>query len=124
MDGARIDKWLWAVRLFKTRSLATEACKANRILIGDVPIKPSREIRVGELVWIKRPPVVYRFRVLALPANRLPAKEVEAYREDITPPEELLKLDMATSGAFAVRDRGTGRPTKKERRDLEELLSL
>ncbi len=123
MEGARIDKWLWAVRLFKTRSLAAEACKANRVLIGGQPVKPSREVRVGEVVALKRMPVVYSFRVLALTGNRLPAKEVEAYRADITPPEELRKLDLAHAGAFAVRDRGAGRPTKKERRDLEDLFS-
>lgn len=122
-EGVRIDKWLWSVRLFKTRSDAAEACKSNRVLVNGVTVKPAREVRVGEVVSVKKIPVVYSFRILELVANRQPAKNVPRYIEDVTPPEELLKLEMARAGAFAVRDRGTGRPTKKERRDIEELLS-
>ncbi len=122
-EGVRIDKWLWSVRLFKTRSDAAEACKSNRVLIDGKPIKPSREVRVGEVVSIRKMPVVYSFRILELVANRQPAKNIPRYIEDITPQEELLKLEMARAGAFAVRDRGMGRPTKKERRDIEELLA-
>lgn len=122
-DGVRIDKWLWAVRLFKTRSAAAEACKNNRVMVNGATVKPSRELRTGEVVAVRRMPVVYSFRVLELVANRQPARNVGRYIEDVTPPEELLKLEMARAGAFAVRDRGMGRPTKKDRRDIEELLA-
>lgn len=122
-DGVRIDKWLWAVRLFKTRSAAAEACKNNRVMVNGATVKPSRELRTGEVVTVRRMPVVYSFRVLELVANRQPARNVGRYIEDVTPPEELLKLEMARAGAFAVRDRGMGRPTKKDRRDIEELLA-
>lgn len=122
-EGVRIDKWLWSVRLFKTRSDAAEACKSNRVLVNGVTVKPAREVKVGEVVSVKKMPVVYSFRILELVANRQPAKNVPRYMEDVTPPEELLKLEMARAGAFAVRDRGAGRPTKKERRDMEELLA-
>lgn len=122
-EGVRIDKWLWAVRLFKTRSDAAEACKSNRVLVNGTTVKPAREVRPGEVVSVKKMPVVYSFRVLELVANRQPAKNVPRYIEDVTPPEELMKLEMARAGAFAVRDRGMGRPTKKDRRDIEELIS-
>ncbi|MDE5944778.1 MAG: RNA-binding S4 domain-containing protein [Rikenella sp.] len=122
-DGVRIDKWLWAVRLFKTRSAAAEACKNNRVLVNGAVVKPSREVRTGEVVAVRRMPVVYSFRVLELVANRQPARNIGRYIEDVTPPEELIKLEMARAGAFAVRDRGMGRPTKKDRRDIEELLA-
>lgn len=122
MAGARIDKWLWAVRLFKTRGLAAEACKANRVLVNGAAVKPSREIKIGDEVSVKRLPVLYSFRVLELVTNRQPAKNVTIYRQDITPPEELAKLEMMAAGAFGVRDRGMGRPTKKDRRDIEEML--
>lgn len=122
-DGVRIDKWLWAVRLFKTRSDAAEACKSNRVTVNGATVKPAREVRVGEVVSVRRMPVVYSFRVLELVANRQPAREVPRYIEDVTPADELAKLEMARAGAFAVRDRGMGRPTKKERRDIEELLA-
>lgn len=122
-EGVRVDKWLWSVRLFKTRSEAAEACKSNRVLVNGVTVKPAREVKAGEVVSVKKMPVVYSFRILELVANRQPAKNVPRYIEDVTPAEELLKLEMARAGAFAVRDRGTGRPTKKERRDIEELFS-
>lgn len=122
-EEVRIDKWLWSVRLFKTRSDAAEACKSNRVLVNGVTVKPAREVKVGEVVSVKKMPVVYSFRIIELVANRQPAKNVPRYMEDVTPPEELLKLEMARAGAFAVRDRGAGRPTKKERRDMEELLA-
>lgn len=118
----RIDKWLWAVRLFKTRSAAAEACKANRVLVNGITVKPSRDVRVGEVVAVRKMPVVYSFKVLELVSNRLPAREVARFVANVTPPEELAKLELAQAGAFAVRDRGMGRPTKKERRDIEELM--
>lgn len=121
-EGVRIDKWLWSVRLFKTRSDAAEACKGNRVLVNGATVKPSREVRAGEVVSVRKMPVVYSFRILEPVANRQPAKNVPRYIEDVTPQEELDKLELARAGAFAVRDRGMGRPTKKERRDIEELL--
>lgn len=121
-EGVRIDKWLWSVRLFKTRSDAAEACRGNRVLVNGTAVKPAREVRTGEVVSVRRMPVVYSFRILELVATRQPAKNVPRYIEDVTPPEELDKLELARAGAFAVRDRGMGRPTKKERRDIEELL--
>lgn len=121
-EGVRIDKWLWSVRLFKTRSDAAEACRSNRVLVNGTAVKPSREVRAGEVVSVRKMPVVYSFRILELVSNRQPAKNVSRYIEDVTPPEEIGKLEMARAGAFAVRGRGMGRPTKKERRDIEELL--
>ncbi len=112
-EGIRIDKWLWAVRLFKTRGDAAEACRSNRVTVNGATVKPSREVRTGEVVSVRKMPVVYR----------QPARNVSRYIEDVTPQSELDKLEMARAGAFAVRDRGMGRPTKKERRDIEELLA-
>lgn len=122
-EGVRIDKWLWAVRLFKTRGDVAEACRSNRVTVNGATVKPSREVRAGEVVAVRKMPVVYSFRILELVANRQPARNVPRYIEDVTPQSELDKLEMARAGAFAVRDRGMGRPTKKERRDIEELLA-
>ena len=119
----RIDKWLWCVRLFKTRSTAAEACKAGRVLVNDMPAKPSREVRPGDEVSVRRMPAVYRFRVLDTPRGRQPAREVPNYMADITPPEELEKVKIASMGrGFMQRDRGAGRPTKRERREIDDLL--
>lgn len=120
--SCRIDKWLWSVRLFKTRTDAAEACKSNRVLVNGSTVKASREVRIGDEIAVRKMPVIYRYRVLELLSNRQPAKNVPIYMLDITPPEELAKLEMSALGAFAQRDRGMGRPTKKERRDIEELL--
>lgn len=122
MAGVRIDKWLWAVRLFKTRPDAVQAIKNNRVMINDAPVKPGREVKVGDQISVRKLPVVYRFRVLDVVANRQPAKLVAQYREDITPPEELQKLEMMAAGAYGMRDRGMGRPTKKERREMDDWL--
>jgi ribosome-associated heat shock protein Hsp15 len=116
----RADKFLWAVRLFKTRSLATEACKKGRILIDDIEIKPSRTVKKGDLIILKKPPLNYRYRVVDYPKNRVSAKLVENFIEDLTSEEELAKLEMGDS-FFIKRDRGTGRPTKKERRFIDKL---
>ena len=116
----RIDKWLWAVRIYKTRSLATEACKKGRILILDQAVKPSRLLRPGDLVQVKKPPVVYTYKVLGLLGKRLSASAVKEYVENLTPEEELDKLKVKDS-FFISRDRGTGRPTKKERRIIDKL---
>lgn len=118
----RLDKYLWAVRIFKTRSDAAEAIRNNRVLVNDACCKPSREVKVGDEIAVKKMPVVYRYRVLDLLTSRQPAKNVPAYCLNITPQEELDKLSAPRETIFVFRDRGTGRPTKKERRDLDSLM--
>lgn len=117
----RIDKWLWAVRLFKTRSIAIEACKKGRISIKGVTIKPSRMIKIGDVIDVKRPPITYSFEVLNLTENRMGAKLVPDFMKDVTSPSQLEILEMSKVSGFVDRARGTGRPTKKDRRDLEQF---
>jgi ribosome-associated heat shock protein Hsp15 len=117
----RIDKWLWAVRIFKTRTIALEACKKNRITVNDALAKPSRMIRIGDVISVRKPPVTYSFKVLALTSNRIGAKLVPEYVENITPPEQYEILNLQKISGFVDRAKGTGRPTKKERRDLDEF---
>ncbi len=121
-DKVRIDKWLWAVRVFKTRSDAAEACRNNRVTINDAYTKPSRDVKPGDIVTVKKLPVTWSFRVLEPISNRQPAKNVALYAENITPAEELEKLNVPRETIFIQRDRGTGRPTKKERRELDDLM--
>ena len=118
----RLDKWLWAVRVFKTRSDAADACRTNRVLVNDSYAKPSREVKVGDVISVKKMPVVYQYRVVELVSSRQPAKNVPLYAADITPQSELDKLNVPRETIFIVRDRGTGRPTKKERRELDSLM--
>lgn len=118
----RIDKWLWAVRVFKTRSDAADACRTNRVLVNGGYCKPSREVRAGDVITVKRTLITYTYRVLELVSNRQPAKNVAQYAENITPKEELDKLNVPKETIFISRDRGTGRPTKKERRDIDSLM--
>lgn len=122
MAETRIDKWLWAVRIYKTRSDAADACRSNRVLVNDAYIKPSRDIKAGDIVSVKKMPVTYSFRVLDMVSSRQPAKNVPMYVENITPKSELDKLNVPRETVFVRRDRGMGRPTKKERRDIEELM--
>lgn len=117
----RADKWLWAVRLFKTRSQSAEACRKGRVTIGDIAIKPSRLLNEGDIISIRRPPSVYTYRVLRTVEKRLPAKLVSGYMEDITPEEEKEKAVHKNLLVFARRERGSGRPTKRERRDIDKL---
>lgn len=117
----RIDKWLWAVRLFKTRSIAIEACKKGRITIKGITIKPSRMIKVGDVIEVRRAPVTYSFEVLSLTENRMGAKLVPDFMKDVTPASQLEILEMSKVSGFVDRARGTGRPTKKDRRDLEQF---
>ncbi len=116
----RIDKYLWAVRLFKTRTLATEACKKGRVTVEEMPAKPSRSVTTNDVIQVKKMPVVYSYRVKDPIDKRVGAKIVKDYVENITPEEELNKLDMEDN-FFIKRDRGAGRPTKKERRLLDDL---
>ena len=119
----RIDKWVWAMRIFKTRTVAADACKKGRVMIGDTPVKPSRTVKVGDIVKVRKPPVTYSFRVLALTENRLGAKLVPDYLENITPKSELDMLDMVKISGFVDRRKGLGRPTKREGRQLEDFTS-
>jgi len=116
----RIDKFLWSVRIFKTRALATEACKKGKVLIDSIPVKASRLAKQGDILEIKKPPVVYSYIVRDFPKSRTSAKLVNEFLQDITSPEELKKLEINES-FFVKRDRGTGRPTKKDRRTIDNL---
>jgi ribosome-associated heat shock protein Hsp15 len=118
----RIDKWLWAVRLFKTRTLATEACKKGKVIIQNVQVKPSRNVKVGDVVSIKRNPFLFSFKVLALSENRMNAKLVPDFLLNVTTADQLEQIEMAKLAGNMGRDRGAGRPTKKERRDLEDFI--
>ena len=120
-NEVRIDKWLWAVRLFKTRSIAIEACKKGRVSIKGVTIKPSRSIKVGDVIEVRRPPVTYSFEVLNLSENRMGAKLVPEFMKDVTSASQLEILEMSKVSGFVDRSRGTGRPTKKDRRELDQF---
>ena len=119
----RIDKWLWAVRIFKTRTIATEAIKKGRVAVGDsaVPVKPSKMLKVGDTVNVRKPPVTYSFRVLALTENRLGAKLVPEYMENITPQSQYDLLEVDKISGFIDRRKGLGRPTKREGRELSKF---
>lgn len=119
----RIDKWLWAMRIFKTRTIATEACKKGRITVGDAGIvaKPSRMISVGEVIHVRKSPVTYSFRVRALTENRLGAKLVPEYMENITPQDQYDLLEVVKISGFVDRRKGLGRPTKREGRELAKF---
>ena len=121
-EDIRIDKWLWAVRIFKSRSDAAEACRMNRVMLNGSYCKPSREIKEGDVVSVRKLPVTYTYRVKDIVSNRQPAKNVPLYAENITPAEELAKLNIPRETVFITRDRGTGRPTKKERREIDALM--
>jgi ribosome-associated heat shock protein Hsp15 len=121
-SSARIDKWLWMVRIYKTRSLATEECKKGRVRLNDSEIKPSREICAGNIITVRKPPVTYSYVVKDIPKSRVGAKLVNEYLDNITPQEELDKLTPGFMAFQGYRQRGTGRPTKKERRTLDEVL--
>lgn len=119
----RIDKWLWTMRIFKTRSIATEECKKGRVLFCGTSVKPSFTVTTGMTIQVKKPPIVYTYNIIDLTENRVGAKELSRFMIDVTPASELKLLEdirLATSGE---RDRGTGRPTKKERRDIEDFLN-
>lgn len=120
-ESKRIDKWLWEVRVFKTRNQASIACRAGKLRIDGQLVKPSRELHPGNLVTYHQPPIIRTFQVLDFPANRVGAKLVPAYMLELTPAEEFLKLKMIKETNFEYRERGIGRPTKRQRRDLEQL---
>lgn len=120
--GVRADKFVWAVRLAKTRSDAADALKGGRVLVNGTQIKPSRDIVVGDVIGVKRMPAIFSFKVIALSDKRVGAKLVPTLLEDITPEGELEKLALARLSTVGERDRGTGRPTKRDRRELDEFL--
>ena len=120
-EQARIDKWLWAVRIYKTRSIAAEACKKGHIMIGERSVKPSHTVHVGDIVKVKKSPITYSFRVLKAAENRVGAKLVPELMENITPQEQYEILEMSKISGFTDRMRGTGRPTKKERREIDRF---
>ncbi len=121
--GVRADKFVWAVRLAKTRTDAADALKGGRILLNGIDCKPSREIKVGDTISVKRMPALFSFKVKELLERRVGAKLVADYLEDITPDSELEKLEMARYASSGVRDRGTGRPTKRDRREIENFFA-
>lgn len=117
----RVDKWLWAMRVFKTRTVATEACRKGRVMIGGVAVKPSRQIKEGDVIDVKKPPVTYTFRVLKVAGNRLGAKLVPEYLENITAPSQYELLEMTRISGFVDRRKGLGRPTKRDSRELSRF---
>ena len=121
MEEARVDKWLWAVRIFKTRSIATDACKKGRVAVGGTVVKPSRMIHVGDIVSVRKPPIEYSFRVIQLLGSRVGAKRVEEFMQNVTPREQYELLELQRVSGFVDRAKGLGRPTKKDRRDLDQF---
>lgn len=119
----RVDKYLFAMRIYKTRSIATDACKKGRITMNGVELKPSRTFLVGDKFSVRKGPITYTYQVLQLSENRLGAKLVPDYLRDITSPDQLELLELARLAGQNGRDRGTGRPTKKDRRDIEQFIS-
>jgi ribosome-associated heat shock protein Hsp15 len=119
-DKIRIDKWLWTVRIFKTRSLAGDACNNGRILVNGLPSKPSKDIKPRDHIIVRKPPVIYTYTIKGIPNSRISAKLVPDYLEDNTSVEELNKLHV-NENIFFKRDRGTGRPTKRERRQMDKI---
>ena len=122
-NEVRIDKWLWAVRIFKTRSIATDAIKMGRVTISGQKVKPSRNVKVGDVIDVKKPPITYSFKVLALAENRMGAKLVPGFMENVTRKEQLDLLEMNRISGFRDRAKGLGRPTKKDRRDIDDFTT-
>lgn len=120
---ARLDKWLWAARIFKTRTLAADACKNGRVTINGAQAKPSRTVKPGDEVGVRKPPVTYTFRVRQAIEKRVGARLLPDVLENITPPEQLAALELSRISGFVGRAKGTGRPTKKDRRALEEFTA-
>lgn len=119
----RVDKYLFAMRLYKTRTIAADACKKGRITMGGTQLKPSRTFHIGDVFSVRKGPITYTYRIKQLSENRLGAKLVPDYLQDITAPDQLELLELARLAGQTGRDRGTGRPTKKDRREIETFLS-
>ena len=122
-DVARIDKWLWAARIFKTRSIAADACKNGRVTISDTNVKPSHTIKVGEIINVKKPPITYSFEVLQTIEKRVGAKLIPEVYKNVTDAKQYELLEMSRISGFVDRARGTGRPTKKDRRQLDAFVN-
>ena len=120
-NEARIDKWLWAARIFKTRTIAAAACKKGQVSLGGVQLKASRMIKAGDVVSVRKPPITYSFRVLQPIERRVGAKLIPEVLENVTTPDQYELLEMSKIGGFVGRAKGTGRPTKKDRRSLEDF---
>ena len=123
MAEARIDKWMWAARIFKTRTIAAEACKKGRIQLNGAQAKPSRMVKPGDVIQVRKPPVTYSFKVLQAIEKRVGAKLVPEIMENVTTPDQYELLEMNKISGFVNRAKGTGRPTKKDRRDLDEFFT-
>lgn len=123
MEEVRIDKYLWSIRVYKTRSEATDACKGGKIRLNGCDVKPSKTVKVGDIIVARKGAVTYTYRIIQLVDKRQGAKLVPNYAENLTPPEELAKLRAPVETFFLKRDRGAGRPTKKDRRRMESLWS-
>ena len=122
MNAPRLDKYLWAIRVYKTRSEATEACKGGKVKVNGLEAKASRDVKLDDVLTVRKGPVFYSYKVLAFLENRVAAKNLEPYVLDITPPEERAKGEKPNETVLVWRERGAGRPTKKERRDIDRLM--
>ncbi|MBP5338859.1 MAG: RNA-binding S4 domain-containing protein [Prevotella sp.] len=121
-DEARIDKWLWAARIFKTRTIAADACKNGRVAVNGINVKPSRMVKVGDEVSVRKPPVTFSFRIIKTIEQRVGAKMLPDIYENITTPDQYELLEMNRISGFVDRARGTGRPTKKDRRAMDAFV--
>ena len=120
-DEVRIDKWMWAVRIFKSRTIAVEACKKGRVMVNNQLAKASRNIKVNDVIQVRKPPITYSFKVLQLTERRMGAKLVPDFMENVTTPDQYEILEMNKISGFVDRAKGTGRPTKKDRRSIDEF---
>lgn len=120
-NEVRIDKWMWATRIFKTRTIAAEACKKGRVSVSGTTVKPSRTIKIGDIIQVRKPPVTYSFKVLALTENRMGAKIVPEFLENVTPAEQMEILKLSRISGFINRSKGMGRPTKRDSRELKKF---
>lgn len=120
-DSVRIDKYVWAIRCYKTRSEATDACNGNKVQLNGNPVKPSKSVKIGDSVSVRKGSCLFTYKILQLTENRLGAKLVPEYAENLTPQSELDKMRAPVETFFVRRDRGSGRPTKKDRREMEAL---
>lgn len=118
----RIDKFLWSVRIYKTRSIASEECQKGRIIINNIQVKPSRFVSKDEIIIVRKPPLTFTYRIIEPVGNRVGAKLVPNFIDDLTPEAEKVKTDIRYAGFTSYRDKGTGRPTKKERRSLDRFI--
>lgn len=124
MDSVRIDKYLWAIRVYKTRSEATDACSGNKVKIAGVNAKPSKAVKIGDVIEVRKGPALFSFKVLQLSENRMGAQLVPDYAEDLTTESERAKAHAPKETVVLMRDRGAGRPTKKDRRELDALRGM